>query len=134
MKPDIIDLDGGDGAPSHRTSMLVVSIVLVGAAVLGYAAVSSPALRGPFATPYPTAVVIAARYTPAPFVSIQPASIGAPGGLGCVGPGSVSTSQVFVGGQLVTVTRPQPLSVSARCQVFYLELQRVALPLDRIAR
>jgi hypothetical protein len=134
MKPDIIDLDGGDAAPSRRTSMLIVSVVLVGAAVLGYAAVSSPALRGPYATPYPTAVVVPVRFTPAPFVSIQPASVGAPGGLGCVVPGSVSTTQVFVGGQLVTVTRPQPLSVSAVCQVFYRDLQRVTLPLDRIAR
>jgi hypothetical protein len=134
MKPDIIDLDGGDAAPSRRTSMLIVSVVLVGAAVLGYAAVSSPALRGPYATPYPTAVVVPARYTPAPFVSIQPGSVSAPGGPGCVGPGSVSTTQVFVGGQLVTVTRPQPLSVSAVCQVFYRDSQRVALPLDRFAR
>lgn len=57
--------------------MLVLSLLLLGGVVAGYAAVSSPELRGPYATPRPS-VVNAPRVTPAPIASIDPAAISWP--------------------------------------------------------
>jgi hypothetical protein len=136
----IRDLDGGDPSPSRAGVMRAISVVLAFGAIIGWAALSSPVLlRGPYATPDPAGGVSFAkldrpRFTPAPFVSVEPAAALAPGGVGCIAPGAVSTTQVFVGGQLVTVSRPVSLSVDPRCETFYLQWLRSRLPIDRIAR
>ena len=86
--------------------MLAVSLLLLVGVVAGYAAVSSPELRGPYATPRPLpSVVNAPRFTPMPVGSIEPASIGGgPYYPGCVVPGAVWASTVFVNGHSVIVT------------------------------
>jgi hypothetical protein len=50
----IEDFDGPDPTPNHRRHMLVASLLLIASVIVGYAAVSSPELRGPFATPHPS--------------------------------------------------------------------------------
>ena len=129
----IEDLDGGAGGPRHVAVIRVVSVILVLGALIGWAALQSPALRGPY-TPDPRAgASLKVRFTPAPFVSAEPAAALAPGGLGCVVPGSVSVSYVFVGGQLVTVTKPSATSNTPACIALYLYRQQ-PVPVDRFAR
>jgi len=136
----INDLEGGDPGPSRAGFVRAASIVLAFSALIGWAAVSSTVFRGPFATPHPAANAAALladagpRHTPMPFVRIEPASVSGPGGLGCVVPGSITTSYVFVGGQLVTVMKPTATSASAPCATFYISWQRDLLPTDRLAR
>ena len=49
----IEDLDGAEGGPSRRAHTRIVSVALVVATLVGWAAASSPILQGPFATPDP---------------------------------------------------------------------------------
>ena len=143
----IEDLDGGDVGPKRAPIVRALSVVLALSALIGWAAVSSIVFRGPFATPHPSANAAAVladaapRYTPMPFVSIQPASVAGGPGSGCVIPGGLTTTYVFVNGALVTVTKPAPTSASTSCAALYLSLQRTpgapldrVLPLDRVAR
>ena len=131
----IEDLDEGAGASRGPMLVRVISVALVVVAVIGWAALQLPALRGPYATPDPSGGVnFKARFTPAPFASVEPAAVAAPGGLGCVVPGSVSISYVFVGGQLVTVTKPSATSNSSTCAALYLSWQQSRVPVDRSPR
>ncbi|OLC55369.1 MAG: hypothetical protein AUH85_09460 [Chloroflexi bacterium 13_1_40CM_4_68_4] len=140
----IHDLDDGDLSPSRAEFVRAISVVLAFSALIGWAAVSSTVFRGPFATPHPSANAVAVladahpRYTPTPFVSIEPASVAGGPGAGCVIPGGLTTTYVFVNGGPVTVVRPAPTSASTSCAALYLSWgQRpVAVPLhlDRVAR
>jgi len=143
----IEDLDGGDVGPRRALIVRAISVVLAFSAIIGWAAVSSTAFRGPFATPHPSANAAAVlanaapRYTPMPFVSIEPASVAGGPGAGCVVPGGLTTTYVFVNGAPVTVVRPAPTSASTSCAMLYLSSQRTlgvpldrVLPLDRVAR
>jgi hypothetical protein len=138
----IQDFDGPEPAPSRRGHTLVISFLLLLGVVAGYAAVSSPELRGPYATPRPLpSVVSAPRFTPAPAGSVEPASLTTLGfSFVCVVPGSAQLTWIFVNGQNVTVTSPTgqnmtvslPTSVSTTCPVFW---GQPPSPIeDRIAR
>jgi len=112
----IEDLDGGDAGPSRAGLVRAVSVVLAFSAVLGWAALSSPALRGPFATPDPAALAApaaAARYAPEPVSLIDPAARVVQ--VGCAPHGLAFTTTVFVNGLAVSVNAPdrQAVSVSA---------------------
>ena len=143
----IEDIDGGDIGPSRAPIVRAISVVLAFSAIIGWAAVSSTAFRGPFATPHPSANAAAVlanaapRYTPMPFVSIEPAAIAGGPGAGCVIPGGLTTTYVFVNGGPVTIVRPAPTSASTSCATIFLSSQRTLgtpldriLPLDRVAR
>ena len=100
----IEDIDGLDTGPSRAPLVRAVSVVLVFAAIVGWAVVQSPELRGPYATA-----------DPRPNVAIEPISVG-PAAIS-VRPGLVSTipacfamQQVrtgygFVAGHSVTLVR-----------------------------
>jgi hypothetical protein len=75
--------------------MLVLSLVLLAGVVAGYAAVSSPELRGPYATPRPS-VVNAPRVTPEAIASLDPAAFD-PRFASCGQPLAVQVLPVFVG-------------------------------------
>ena len=81
--------------------MLVISALLLVGVVAGYAAVSSPELRGPYATPRPS-VVNAPRFTPAPLVTFEPAAFNPPFA-SCVFPPSVQAASASVGPPSVQV-------------------------------
>jgi hypothetical protein len=141
----IQDLDGGDPGPSRVGLVRTISVALAFGAIIGWAALSSPVLlRGPYATPDPAANAAALladaapRYTPMPFVSIEPASVFGGPGAGCVVPGGLTTTYVFVNGALVTVVKPTATSASISCATLYQSLgQRpLAMPLqlDRVSR
>jgi len=55
----IEDLDGAEGGPSRRAHTRIVSVALVVATLVGWAAASSPILQGPFATPDPNPLAVA---------------------------------------------------------------------------
>jgi hypothetical protein len=131
---DVIqDFDGPDPTPNRRGHLLVISILLIAGVLAGYAAVSSPELRGPYATPRPSVAVVAAvRFTPAPFVRAEPAAAVAPSS-GCILPGSVFTATVFVGGQLVPISRPVTPSTSESCAIVWL-IKHGSLPYELFAR
>lgn len=144
----IKDLDGPDPAPNRRGHVLVISLLLLVGVVAGYAAVSSPELRGPYATPRPS-VVNAPRITPAPVASLEPAAISVPFVLGCVGPDGVRATiavgsplpMVAVGGPLLVVydrtgqnvIASVPMSVSSACGVVWGQPPN-AIPFDRVSR
>jgi hypothetical protein len=133
VKPEVIDLDGGDSAPSRAGLVRGISIALVVGTVLGWAAISSTALRGPFATPHPSvALAPIARFTPAPFATVVAGAVGAQVPGGCMMSG-IYTATVFVGGQTVTISRPQAPSTSTPCLVFWSQMTK-PLPFGRIAR
>jgi hypothetical protein len=74
----IEDFDGPDPAPAgRRRAVLLASALLLAGILAGYAAVSSPDLRGPYATPRP-GVVKAPRSAPARDTILAPAAITAP--------------------------------------------------------
>jgi hypothetical protein len=54
----IEDLDGGDIGPSRAPIVRAISVALVVAAAIGWAALQQPALRGPYATPDPSGGVV----------------------------------------------------------------------------
>jgi len=140
----IEDLDGGDVGPTRAPIVRAISVALAFGALIGWAAVSSTVFRGPFATPHPSANAAAVladaapRHTPMPVVSIEPASVSGGIGAGCVIPGGLTTTYVFVNGALVTVTKPAPTSASTSCAALYRTLGQlplaVPLPVDRVAR
>lgn len=104
----IEDLDGGARGPSRRGHVLVLSVLLAVGCVIGWAAANSTAFQGPFATPAPSAPAL--RYTPVPAPArIDPAVGPFPFvySNGCFTAGTTTSQVVFVGGQIVTVTRPQ---------------------------
>ena len=102
----IEDLEEGAAARDRRGHMVAASILLVVGCIIAWAAATSTAFQGPFATPAPSAPVF--RYTPEPSTRLDPA-VGAfvfvyrPV---CVIPGGTSPQVVFVGEQIVTLTRP----------------------------
>ena len=103
----IEDLDEGTSGPSRRGHVLVVSVLLAVGCVVAWSAATSTAFQGPFATPAPSAPVI--RYTPGPTTRLDPAGGPFPfalSGPGCVIPGATTTQFIFLGGQVVTQTRP----------------------------
>jgi hypothetical protein len=74
----IEDLDGADHFPSRARALTAISVVLALGAIAAYGAMSSPFMRGPYATPDPSGgpareLLSKARYTTAPFASIEPA-------------------------------------------------------------
>jgi len=101
----IEDLDGGDVGPSRAGVVRAISVVLAVGALLGWAALSSPALRGPYATPDPlTALTAPARYTPVPTDVIDLAAKVFV--VNCAARGLAYTTTVFVNGQPVSVSAP----------------------------
>jgi hypothetical protein len=149
----IEDLDGGDHGPSRAALVRGVSVALAFAALLGWAALSSPALRGPYATPDPltalAAPAVTARYTPEPIKLINPAVSVI--WISCAPRGLVYTTTVFVNGQPVSVNAqdgqvigvtgpngqsvgvnvPVPLAPSLRS---YCLVPEPSIPFDRFAR
>jgi hypothetical protein len=99
----IEDLDGPEPAPNRRGHVLVISLLLLIGVVAGYAAVSSPELRGPYATPRPSPAVLHAVFTPAPASSIEPAAFSRPAAA-CSAPLSVWVATTVVNGQAVSTT------------------------------
>ncbi len=101
----IHDLDGGDPGPSRAGAVRAISVVLAVGALLGWAALSSPALRGPYATPDPltalAAPAAAARYTPEPITLLNPAVSVI--WIDCPPRGLTFSTTVFVNGQPVSV-------------------------------
>ena len=97
----IEDFDGPDPAPSRRGHMLVVSALLLVGVIAGYAAVSSPELRGPYATPRPS-VVNAPHLTPADNVIFRPGAINPP--VAPCFPPSVQVPSAFVGNTVRSTT------------------------------
>ncbi len=132
----IEDLDGGDRAPSRARALTAVSVVLVLGAVLAYGAVSSQIFRGPYATPDPSGgpardLITKVRYTPAPFASVDPAAYFSSVGGGCVIPGAVYSTTVFVGGQQVVFERAATVNPLSWCAIYWRDLSRQ--PWERIA-
>ena len=137
----IEDFDGPDPAPSRRGHVLVLSLLLLGGVIAGYAAVSSPELRGPYATPRPS-VVNEPRLRPVPLASLEPSSISTFGSsVACVTSGSAPPAWILVDGPGVIVTSPsgQNVTVSVRpsasnaCIVIWGQPPS-PIPYDRIAR
>ena len=132
----IQDVDGPEPAPDRRGRVLVISVLLLVGVVAGYAAVSSPELRGPFATPRPLASVVHAPvFTPAPIGSTKPASLQRTS-IACVVPGSaqlttILTTTVFVNGQTVTTTI-LPGASSNPCAVWWGQPPNL-IPYDRLS-
>jgi hypothetical protein len=118
--------------------VLVISVLLVVGVVAGYAAVSSPELRGPYATPRPLPSIVHAPFTQAPSAGIAPAAISGRSEA-CVLPASVRVPTVFVGTRTYVYDRLGqsliaivPTSVSDPCPVFWGQPPN-PIP-DRIAR
>lgn len=112
----IEDFDGPDPAPSRRGHRLAILALLLIGVVAGYAAVSSPELRGPYATPRPS-VVNAPLLVPAQAARTEPLSNTTFGSsVACLMPDSAPPTWIFVGGPAVTVTSPsgQNVTVSVR--------------------
>ena len=99
----IEDLDGSR-EPSRRAHVRVVSAALVVAALVGWAAASEPSFQGPFATPRPS-IAPMARFTSAPTDRIDPAAFFTQQ-RGCIQPGAMMGTTVFVNGRAVTFDRP----------------------------
>ena len=95
---------GGEVSPRRRDLMRLVSIALVGAALVGWAVASSPLFQGPFAEPKPTSSP-AARYTPAATQRIEPAAFFSTA-RGCVATGATTGTTAFVSGRSVVYERP----------------------------
>ena len=133
----IQDFDGPDPAPNRRGRVLVISVLLLVGVVAGYAAVSSPELRGPFATPRPLpSVVHAPVFTPALAGSIEPASIQR-SSVACVVPGSgqmttILTTTLVANGQTV-ITTLLPGTSSNPCAVQWGQPPN-PIPYDRVSR
>ena len=128
----IEDLDGGDHGPSRAALVRGVSVALMFATLLGWAALSSPALRGPYATPDPlnalAAPAAAARYTPEPITLVNPAVSVI--WIDCPPRGLFSTT-VFVNGQPVGVTVPVPIAPGLHS---FCLVPEPHVPFDRFAR
>jgi hypothetical protein len=61
----IEDFDGPEPARNRRGHVILISLLLLVGVVAGYAAVSSPELRGPYATPRPLPSLVHALVAPA---------------------------------------------------------------------
>jgi hypothetical protein len=106
----IEDLDGGDVGPSRAPVVRAISAVLVLAAVVGWAALQRPALRGPYATPDPRGgVSFVERASPNPAVLQyrQPVTQFSPAS--CMQVQQLRTSYGSVGDHPVTLVRPFPV-------------------------
>jgi hypothetical protein len=136
----IEDFDGPEPAPSRRGHVLAISVLLLVGVVAGYAAISSPELRGPYATPRPLpSLVHAPVFTPAPVGDIAPASVYIQSA-DCLGPAVSRPTTVVVSGQRVstilngqTVTTILAAVASAPCAVSWGQPPS-PLPYDRVAR
>ena len=136
----IEDLDGADRSPSRARALTAVSVLLALGAIVAYGAMSSPLMRGPYATPDPSGgpareFLSKARYTPAPLASIDPAAfIGRPGqgSTWCVAPNAVFSTVVFIGGRQVVFAQPVSRNTNSTCTVGWFELL-MPLPLERFA-
>ena len=136
----IQDFDGSDPAPSPRGHVLAISVLLLLGVVAGYAAVSSPELRGPYATPRPLpSIVHAPVLTPAPVGDIAPASSYIQSA-DCVGPAVVRPTTGLVNGQRVTtilngqtVTTIFSGTSGNPCAVWWGQPPN-PIPYDRVAR
>jgi len=130
MKPEVIDLDGGDNSPDRAGAVRAVGVALAIGTLLGWAAMSSTAFRGPFATPYPSPILHGAAvqptYTPAPTAAIDNAAKVFT--IRCVVPGEVFSTTVMVNGQPVRFSVPLAQSSSLACA------SPAPLPFDRFAR
>jgi hypothetical protein len=108
----IEDLDGGDSGPSRASTVRAISVVLVVAAVIGWAALQSPALRGPYATPDPRAgLTLGASVPRAPEPAAMQVRIPVTSGispLACLQIQQTRTGYGFVGDHPVTLTRVFP--------------------------
>ena len=138
----IEDLDGGDHGPSRTALVRGVSVALAFATLLGWAALSSPALRGPYATPDPlnalAAPVAAARYTPEPTTLMNPAVSVI--WIDCPPRGFTFSTTVFVNGQPVSINAQDkvigvavPVPIAPSLHSFCL-VPEPHVPFDRFAR
>jgi hypothetical protein len=105
----IEDLDGGDIGPSRAPVVRAISVALVVAAAIGWAALQSPALRGPYATPDPLGgVTFTERASPNPAaLHVQPVTVGL-SPFACLQIQQVRTGYGFVGDHAVTLVRVFP--------------------------
>ena len=108
----IEDLEGGDIGPSRAPFIRAISVALVVAAVVGWAALQQPALRGPYATPDPAGgVTFTERASPSPTPKLYVLQFLQPGAatatFSCfVGQSQQSrTGYGFAGGHSVTLIR-----------------------------
>ena len=106
----IEDLDGAVTGPSRAPFVWVVSVVLVLAVIIGWAALQSPALRGPYATPDPRRAVLSPRPDPAVAIAVDPAALrltpaSAVSSFGCFQIQQIRTATAFVGDHPVTIER-----------------------------
>lgn len=111
----IEDIDGPDPAPNRRGHMVVVSVLLILGVLAGYAAVSSPELRGPFATPRPSAAVAPSPVPVTPISEAIPArsmildeAQGVWFSAQCFTVAQRLETSVLVDGRPVTIGRPVP--------------------------
>ncbi len=105
----IEDLDGGDGGPSRTSTVRAISVVLALAAVIGWAALQSPALRGPYATPDPRLGLTLGTSLPSEPAAIHvvPVTTGI-SPFACFQIQQIRTGYGFVGDHPVTLTRVFP--------------------------
>ena len=106
----IEDLDGAAAGPSRVAVVRVISVVVVLVAIIGWAALQSPALRGPYATPDPRGGVTftkPALSSPSVLENWQPVTVASP--VSCMQIQQLRTSYGFVGDQPVTLVRPFPV-------------------------
>jgi hypothetical protein len=104
------DLDGGDTGPSRALILRATSIVLVLATAIGWAALQSPALRGPYARPDPAGgVTFAERASTERSVleNWQPVTVSSP--VSCTQIQQLRTGYGIVGDHAVTLVRPFPV-------------------------
>ena len=108
----IEDFDGPDPPPSHRGHIFAVSVLLMVGVVVGYGAVSSPELRGPFATPRPSAAFDLPTTSAQVFIQAPPTlyiTTDVPAGAAdCLRIVLPHETNVFVAGRPITVVRPVP--------------------------
>jgi hypothetical protein len=107
----IEDLDGGEGGASRASTVRAISVVVVIGAVIAWAALQSPALRGPYATPDPRAGLTRGASAP----TLEPAAIqvrvpvtSGISPFACLQIQQVRTGYGFVGDHAVTLVRVFP--------------------------
>jgi hypothetical protein len=111
----IEDLDGGDSGPSRAPLVRGISVALMLGTVIGWVALQSPVLRGPYATPDPRGGVV---FSPRPSAQAPSMTILDAAALqlsipitttlspdGCFRIQQVRTAVAFVGDHPVTLTR-----------------------------
>ena len=116
--------------------MRVVFVLLLIGVIAGYAAVSSPELRGPFATPRPSAVIAPTVATPAvQLIQLPVERIEIPSRpVSCVQPSPVPVFvdvrgvSTAVGGELVSQLVPVSAGNDPQCSVWWGQPPNLKLP------